>query len=157
MGSALDRFRGLVPDAEPHTRTPVFFHGTWIDIPVVAGGALDPLALGPPQPAATTCTLNGDVTGNNFHGNWACFDTGIQFGNPMQYGGHYSDGSNVGPGIQLFAGNGPPPPQQYGVLNGVPNNQPNTYPFIPGSAWYFDTLNGHILRLNSAGSWVQLV
>lgn len=100
-------------------------------MPVIAGGSdTEPLAIGGPPGAFTPCTLNGDVTGNNFHGNYACFDLGIQFGNPNQGAGGYGifNGKAPGPGLRLYAGFGLPPPLAYDA-NGL--NGQNTWDIGP--------------------------
>lgn len=85
-------------------------------MPVIAGGSDEPVVE--PQSVTTNgpfqqCALNGDVTGNNFHGNYACFDLGIQIGNPAQGAGLTVSGGMSHGGAQVFAGLGPPPPLSY--------------------------------------------
>lgn len=123
---------------------------------IIAGGSdedVTPLSVttnGPFQ----TCTLNGDVTGNNFHGNYACFDLGIQFGNPAQGAGLTVAGQSNHGGLQLFAGFGPPPPLSYD-RQGL-GTAPAAQPLGGIGAMYMQVDSGSIWWF-SGSTWVQKV
>jgi hypothetical protein len=131
-------------------------------LPQIAGGSdTEPLAVGGPPKAFAQCGMIGDVTGNNFHGNYACFDLGLQFGNPNQGGGIWapngvSGTTQPGPGLKLFAGYGAPPPLAYDA-NGL--NQQNTWNIgLPGQyigSMYIQVDTGGIFWW-SGGAWTKV-
>lgn len=114
---------------------------------------IDALAVTPVGPPRA-CTLNGDVTGNNFHGNYACFDLGIQIGNPAQYAGLTVSGQQTGGGGQIFMGWGPPPPISYDRNGDGLGPPPQS---LGGVGSFYLQVDSGSIWWNSGGSWSQKV
>lgn len=121
-------------------------------MPVIAGGSDEPA----PEPQAIVspvfagqCTLNGDVTGNNFAGNYMCLNLGLQLGNPSQYAGRAFQGGQV----RMFGGFGTPPPGSYppNPPGGAP--MPATYQFATGD-FYFQADTGSVYWF-SGSTWIK--
>lgn len=127
MGRALETYRDPPPVVEPQAVT----------------------SVGPPA----QCTIIGDITGNNFHGNYACFDIGMQIGNPAQYG-KMSGGGFTGGGGQIFMGFGPPPPLSYD-RQGL-GTAPPAQPLGQTGSFYFQVDTGSIWW-NSGSTWTQKI
>ena len=135
MGTALSQWR---------------LDGSLASMPVIAGGSDEPMPQAIVTPTnASQCTLIGDVTGNNFAGNYMCLNLGFQLGNPSQYAGRTFQGGQV----RMFGGFGTPPPGSFPPFPPGGSPMPATYPFATGD-FYFQADTGSVYWF-SGSSWIK--